>query len=219
MGPSSNFGTIPPASVVDLGPLQMSNADVATSDLYVVSLASPGTAQPLDLANGVRGGSPYLPFSSRDAHLGFYPTLSPVAAGGYFWALFTSRRQYGNVMTDTTNGNSVPDPVFHTETKKVWVTALTIGGSGDPSHPAFYLPGQEAASGNFRPFATLAPCKANGAACSAGTDCCGGSCAANTCAAPTGCSSVDARCTQTSDCCATDGSVSCIAGYCALVAP
>jgi hypothetical protein len=46
----------------------------------------------LDLANGKT-----LP--ARDQDLNYYPTVSPVAAGGYFWAFFTSRRTYGNVMT------------------------------------------------------------------------------------------------------------------------
>jgi len=46
----------------------------------------------------------------------------------------------------------------------------------DPSHPAFYLPGQELESGNMRAFATLAPCRANTVSCESGADCCGGFC-------------------------------------------
>jgi len=222
MGPGSNYATIPPASFSGVGPVQASASDVSSANLYIVSLATPGTAQALNLANGYRNGALYLPFGTRDKDLNFYPTGSPVAAGGYFWVFFTSRRQYGNVMVDTTNNNAVPDPVFHAETKKIWVTALTIGFNegqgGDPSHPAFLLPGQELVSGNIRAFAALAPCVANGASCTTGIDCCGGYCTNGTCNKPMTCSTVDNACVTNADCCSGTG-LQCIDGFCAMVAP
>jgi hypothetical protein len=216
MGPSSNYASIPPASFSSIGPVQASAADVTTSDLYIVSLASPGKAQALDLANGFKNGSSYLPFPGRDEHLNFYPTVMPVSAGGYFWVFFTSRRQYGNLMVDATNNGAVPDPVFHSETKKIWAAAISIGATGDPSHPAFEFPGQELTSGNIRAFAVLSPCKGDGASCESGIDCCGGSCTSGKCGVPNTCAGEGDRCTDTIKCC--DAADMCLGGYCGFVA-
>jgi hypothetical protein len=180
------------------------NQHVAKSDLYVVSTAG-GPARALDGANGYDHGQSYLPYPGRDEHLNFYPTVSPVASGAYFWVYFTSRRNYGNTL--------VLDPT-NTKSMKIWVSALEIGETGQTtSHPAFYLPGQELVSGNIRAFATLEPCKANGVSCSSGIDCCGGSCQSAVCGKPTGCSRLDEKCSTAADCC--DPSLSCINGYCA----
>jgi hypothetical protein len=149
--------------------------------------------------------------------LNFYPTVSPVATGGFFWVFFTSRRNYGNMPwgVDPNNGSAM---------KKIWVAAVDIGAppGTDPSHPAFYLPGQENQSGNIRAFATLEPCKQNGGSCTSGVDCCGGACNASaTCGAPTGCSKPEEKCNTTADCCGTDaglGQLQCINGYCSQVA-
>ena len=214
LGSGANFSSIPPASFTGIGPVQASATDVAAGDLYVVTLATPGTAVEMSLANGFRNGQSYMPYPGRDEHLNFYPTGSPVAAGGYFWAFFTSRRQYGNVMTDSTG--DIPDPVFHAETKKIWVTAISIDSAGDPSHPAFYLPGQEAPSGNIRAFAALAPCTANGASCTSGIDCCGGYCTNGSCNKPATCSTADNKCVTNADCCTGSG-LSCIGGFCSTI--
>jgi hypothetical protein len=217
MGPASDFASIPPASFSGVGPVQASASDVASSDLYMVNLASPGKATALDAANGFKNGTSYLPFGARDQHLNFYPTVMPVSAGGYFWVFFTSRRQYGNLMVDTTNNNAVPDPVFHSETKKIWASAISIGQtSGDPSHPAFEFPGQELTSGNIRAFAVLSPCKGDGSSCESGIDCCGGSCTSGKCGVPNTCANTGDRCTAMIHCCkATD---ECLGGYCGFIA-
>jgi hypothetical protein len=130
-------------------------------------------------------------------------------------------------MVDTTNNNAVPDPVFHAETKKIWVTALDIDGAEsecatDSSHPAFVLPGQELSSGNIRAFAALNPCVQNGSSCTAGVDCCGGYCDNGTCGPPPSCSTVDNKCTTASDCCTVDSggqTLQCLGGYCAIPTP
>jgi hypothetical protein len=197
VGDSSNFASVhtPP------------NNDVAQGDLYVVDVAS-SVAHRLDGANGFANGASYMPYPGRDEHLNFYPTVSPVAAGGYFWVFFTSRRNYGNELVD---------PSDNPPSKKIWVSAINIGGKPglDPSHPAFYLPGQEAGSGNIRAFATLSPCKQNGQGCTSGIDCCGGACNGGTCGTPQGCSQVDEKCTTSADCCKTG--LQCINGFCATV--
>jgi hypothetical protein len=139
--------------------------------------------------------------------------VSPVPSGGYFWAYFTSRRNYGNRFK--TN-------LWDSAAKKIWVTAIDINAAPgtDPSHPAFYLPGQEDQSGNIRAFAALNPCKADGNSCETGVDCCGGSCdpAKSTCGKPVGCALIDNRCMTTADCCTNGGPVlQCVGGVCTQV--
>jgi hypothetical protein len=90
--------------------------------------------------------------------------------------------------------------------------------SGDPSHPAFVLPGQELTSGNIRAFAALAPCTAMGKSCQSGVDCCGGYCTNGTCGPPPKCSAQDDKCMSTADCCGGLG-LECLGGFCELPAP
>jgi hypothetical protein len=98
-----------------------------------------------------RAGHLFAEARSRRA-LPVFPTISPIQAGGYFWVFFTSRRTYGNAITQV-----VDDAV----TKKIWVSAINIRPGADiiedPSNPPFYLPGQEDAAGNVRGFAALEP--------------------------------------------------------------
>jgi hypothetical protein len=200
LGNGSDYATIqdPPTGL-----------QVNRSNLMIVDLKNKN-ARPLDLANG-KG----LP--ARDIDLNYYPTVSPVAAGGYFWAFFTSRRTYGNVMTQLE---------IDAVTKKIWVAAIDIEAPhgeipgplmGDPSHPAFYLPGQELASGNIRAFATLTPCKTDGTTCTSGLDCCGGFCTDGMCKmAPPPCSKIEDKCTTSAECCATTPPLVCIGGRCAV---
>jgi hypothetical protein len=183
----------------------------ANANLFIGDLAS-GTAHALNAANGrLANGTAYLPYGARDQDLNFYPTVLPVAAGGYFWVYFTSRRNYGNMNVDPLDGPA---------SKQLWVSAIDIapGGQGgnDRSHPAFYLPGQELKSGNIRAFATLAPCKSDGQTCATGIDCCNGACNSGSCGAPSGCSKSDDKCTTTADCCRGAG-LQCINGFCAQV--
>lgn len=196
---------------------------VANSHLMMVDVAT-GQATPLDLANGYKNGASYLPNNDND--LEFYSTISPVAAGGYFWAFFTSRRSYGNLY------NKGKDDYTQ---KKIWGTAITIGAPAgtDPSHPAFYLEGQELTTGNMRAFAALNPCKEDGSSCTSGSDCCAGYC--NGIDATTGigicgplpptstCARSGDKCAQDSDCCTgTDNGASgaplyCINSYCSEI--
>ncbi|HVU03035.1 MAG TPA: hypothetical protein VHE30_14845 [Polyangiaceae bacterium] len=220
----------------------------AHSDLWTVDIAT-GNARPLNRANGymTQGAATYLPAGARDEHLEFFPTITPIAAGGYFWVFFTSRRTYGNILTDaTSNLHTVDDAV----TKKIWVSAYNIRTGdiiGDPSNPAFYLPGQEAAAGNIRAFAALEPCHAEGGKCETGVDCCGGHCCLDdscaerkgTCGLPPPppppppgeppppprCSNIDEGCATAADCCpqtlpnGNPATVKCLRSFCAIPAP
>jgi hypothetical protein len=182
----------------------------ASSELYIAPAAG-GAAHRLDAASGYRAGVLYLPNGSQDEGLDFYPSVAPVASGGYFWVFFTSRRAFGN-LNDLGPGD--------VGSKAIWVSAIDIGAAAgvDPSHPAFYLPGQELGSGNFRPTAVLAPCKDDVTSCEIGYECCGGKCTSGKCNGVLSvCSGEGEYCDPTTLCCnATDR---CIGGYCASVTP
>jgi hypothetical protein len=182
------------------------------SDLWWVDVDS-GQAALLSRANGLDpAGAPAVPYGDRDTHKNYIPTVSPVAAGGYFWVFFTSKRNYGNLF--------VADlPEQNADAKKIWVAAIDINAppGTDPSHPAFFLPGQEIESGNIRAFAALEPCRDNGAMCETGIDCCCGFCIDGACACKpeNKCAQIDEKCTSAADCC--DKGASCIGGFCGFI--
>ncbi|HEY8087710.1 MAG TPA: hypothetical protein VIF09_07695, partial [Polyangiaceae bacterium] len=136
----------------------------AKSDLHVAHLPSKTTAS-LDRLNGLLNGKYYLPFGEQaEGHMNYDATVLPVAAGGYYWVVFTSRREYGNTI-------NTPDPYYNQDNrtpgtlpwrKKLWVAAIDIDSPEHPSasahdisHPAFYLPGQDLQTGNYRGFWAL----------------------------------------------------------------
>jgi len=194
-------------------------------DLYAASVASPGTEIPL----GALDGTSY-PFAAgdRDRHLNYEPTFAPVAAGGYFWVVFHSRRTWGNAITG-------PQWVYDNQgnyqegqgVKQLWVAAFDQSPQAgkDPSHSAFYLPGQDPTTLNMRGYWALDPCKGDGNGCQSGTECCGGYCGP----APdgglvctsvnTGCSQDGDKCTTSSDCCGAQQGVTCINGVCSEPPP
>ncbi len=122
-------------------------------DLYLADTTTPNSEVRLATVDGDS-----YPFAAgaRDLHYNYEPTFAPVAAGGYFWVVFTSRRTYGNVLT---GGPSV--------TKQLWVAAIDQNPTPgkDPSHPAFLLPGQDETTLNLRGFWALDPCKGSGQGC------------------------------------------------------
>ncbi|HEX3776780.1 MAG TPA: PA14 domain-containing protein [Polyangiaceae bacterium] len=124
-----------------------------------------------------------------DANKSYQATMSPTAAGGYRWVVYTSTRPYGNtfnvasVQNDYSNTASYTPNLNYTALQsQLWVSAIddTTSGSTDRSHPGFWLPSQNystnAASGyiNERGFWVLDSCHANGAVCDVDEDCCGG---------------------------------------------
>jgi hypothetical protein len=190
------------------------------SDLWWIDIDS-GMPVKLFAANGLdETGAVTLPYGEADAHKNYYPTISPVAAGGYFWMIFTSKRNYGNLMY-------YPDTTNIVETKKIWVAAIDINAppGSDPSHPAFYLDGQELASGNIRGFAALEPCRENASMCETGIDCCCGFCIEGTCGCQPPdqkCSELDEKCTTAADCCPQPAGATplqCVGGFCGYVPP
>lgn len=70
---------------------------------------------------------------ARDVALSYMPFFAPTDAGGYAWIAFVSRRTYGNRLEGTAN-----------MVKQLWIAAIDSPPEAiDPSHPAFWLPGQE----------------------------------------------------------------------------
>ena len=205
-----------------------------------------GTVKKLNALNGRdASGTSTLPYGEAiDNNMNYEPNVMPLPVGGYYWVVFTSRRAYGGTVApgraattqpydepaqDPWGSNAGPSP-----RKKLWVAAVDLNHADaanlDPSHPAFYLSGQEIESANMRGFAALAPCQANGATCETGSDCCGGFCR-QTGTDPSGtpilqcvpppaistCSNVDEPCKTSSDCC--DPTNLCIGGRCATSPP
>jgi hypothetical protein len=204
------------------------------ADLSLVETATK-TVKPLNALNGRdASGTTYLPYGETvEGKLNYEPSVLPVPVGGYYWVLFTSRRTYGNTISP---GSSNPpgNDAFGSENspsprKKIWIAAIDIdhAGKADPSHPAFFLPGQELNTANMRAFAALAPCKPDNQSCETGADCCGGYCRETSraadgtpmlaCVPPpmNTCSNTQEPCKASTDCC--NHADQCINGRCAQI--
>jgi hypothetical protein len=128
---------------------------------------------PVALAKLNAGLGASSPFGTDDRDRNYQPTMLGVTAGGFRWAVFTSVRAYGNLINNAAGALS-------TNTNKLWVAAIDDAASTttDRSHPPFFLPNQNAASGmlNERGYWTLDACKAPDVAastCSSNEECCG----------------------------------------------
>lgn len=195
----------------------------AKANIKMVEVATKKVVS-LDSLNGMLGNTPYMPYGAAEIDMNYEPTLLPLAVGGYYWVVFTSRRCYGNILTPTSD----PDPFAYgtARRKKLWLSALDIApkANTDPSHPAIYVPGQDLTPGNMRAFWSLDPCKANGQTCTSADECCGGFCRQSgnqkVCIPPPGgCSQEFETCTVDTDCCGNSAGVTCIAGHCATPKP
>jgi hypothetical protein len=221
----------------------LNTSKTGRADLWLASAEPASTFTPMKLCslNGFAANctDSYLPIGPNhpqalvddanpgDTNLSFEPTITPIVSGGYAWLIFTSRRLYGNVATlepyaGKDDGQLMPStPV----PKKLWVSAIDLAPKAgqDPSHPPFYLPGQELLAGNMRAFWENDPCRANGSTCETGNECCNGFCRDNGTGAlvcgdkPVGCANEFETCTTAADCCG--GSLACIGGKCAVTAP
>lgn len=206
----------------------------SSAELRLVSLAD-NLVSTLPALNGRdAAGNSILPGgTAEDNNRDYEATILPIPVGGYYWALFTSRRTYGHTLAP---GGSVAntDNEFaeNNPRKKLWVAAIDLDYAAkitagiDPSHPSFYLPGQELSAGNMRAYAALEPCRDLGATCESGADCCDGFCRpvdvdedGNPILAcvepPPGCSNVDEACDTDADCCGVADGATCINNRCA----
>lgn len=178
---------------------------------------------------------PYTTNNVNDAQLNYLPRVAPKEAGGVYWVVFSSRRMYGNVAWDNpwaSQGSGCRST--EVPTQKLWVAAIdrNWNGTGDPSHPAFYLPGQELLAGNNKGYWVDSPCGTAGASCDAPEDCCQAPAAqvcrvvpnstpvARRCEAASSCVGSGFSCTVDSECCGNGarclGATSTIPGVCSL---
>jgi hypothetical protein len=199
-----------------------------TGDLYAVDVAT-HTVRRLDVLDGYSGTgtTSYLP--AKDPDLNFAPTMLGEAVGGYFWAIFTSHRSYGSLLASKANSNGLgisncANPQGDEANGKLWLAAIDINATPgqDPSHPAFYLDGQELQADNLRGYWVLPACANVGAGCASGDECCSGFCRAEggngpQCVTPPkGCSNEFEACTTAAECCTTGDQ--CINDRCAAPA-
>jgi hypothetical protein len=127
----------------------------------------------------------------------YRPVFSPFNSGGYFWALFTTSRPYGNTRSGVR------------DRKQIWIAAVSNrpNGTSDPSEVAYYMDGQERVT-CLSPYWTPAPCRRNGTQCTTSDDCCSGTCEPDSnnnrvCMPPRGgCIARGGRCGGETDCCA-----------------
>jgi hypothetical protein len=186
-------------------------------DLYVVAAQAASAPIALDAANGTG----VLPMDSQ--HLNYAPSVDPIFAGGYFWVVFTSPRDYGNRMVSPQQ--APPGDATYSNHKQLWVAAIDATvGTTDPSHPAFWLPGQDQTTANMFGDWSLAPCKttqsdAGPQTCETGFECCSGFCRdmgnGSVCTDnPGGCHQLGEACSVSSDCCNAGTALGCLAGIC-----
>jgi hypothetical protein len=174
--------------------------------LYLASIDQPGVEHRLGNINGDA-----YPFAAgaRDLNGNYEPTFAPLNAGGFAWVVFTSRRTLGNRLT------AGPGAV-----KQLWVAAIDQNPAPgtDPSHPAFWVPGQDA-NLNMRGFWALDPCKQVGEGCGTGSECCNQNCDTGVCKDPdpNECAQDGNHCEKTADCC--DPQASCINNICSEPPP
>jgi hypothetical protein len=105
------------------------------------------------------------------------------------------------------------------QTKKLWIAAIdkNFTPGTDPSHPAFYMPGQELVAGNSHGHWVDSQCTDVGGTCGSNDDCCNGTGASPTnqckvvstatvpptkqCQAASACAATGENCSVGSDCC------------------
>jgi hypothetical protein len=176
-------------------------------DLWLVDVANPANVKKLAVASS----------DNRS----FNPVFSPLRAGGFYWLVFVSRRDYGNRLIGANR-------------QQLWITAVDDPPTAaDPSHPPFYVRGQEDCAKSENAYFALPPCKDIGASCESGSDCCNGQCIKDpntgmyVCGEPPPpgeCSQDGNACMSDADCCnfeAADptGSSQCIDGFCTPPVP
>jgi hypothetical protein len=186
------------------------NATTDDGNLFVQPVAKGGAASPVHMALASD------PPNAAEASLSVEPTFNPQARGGYSWVVFTSMRTWGNRPFPA---GTAAGPV--NGKRRLWVAAVDPAiGTTDPSHPAFYLEGQDDTP-NMRGFWANAACTATAPAgqppaqCTAGFQCCSGFCVQTQCVdvSTVACAGVGDSCKTAGDCCNPDA-VQCVDGKC-----
>ncbi len=187
---------------------------VGHNDLFMADVAKSVGEIPLAIASGAG-------LDAKNQHLAYQPTVNPVSVGGYTWVVFFTPRDYGNRMESTATSNPTYD-----NRKQLWVAAIDNDPKPgkDPSHPAFWLPGQDLTTTNMSGYWALEACRGNGTSCDQGFECCTGFCRPDgsgklSCSPPTAsCSAVGEKCAADADCCEAPAA-KCVGGFCAYGQP
>jgi hypothetical protein len=162
-------------------------------------------------------GSTELLRAEQGLNNSYNPVFAPLRAGGYFWLVFISRRDYGNHQA-----------LLNANRQQLWITAVEDppNPNADPSQPAFYMRGQEDCGKSENAYYALDPCKDLGADCTSGVDCCGGQCVKDpntmnyVCGSPPPpgqCSQDGNSCKTKADCCNVESD--CIDNFCQQAPP
>jgi hypothetical protein len=148
---------------------------------------------------------------ASEGNQSFNPVFAPLRAGGYYWLVYISRRDYGNRLVGANR-------------QQLWITAIDDPATAaDPSNPPFYLRGQQDCGKSENAYFALEPCKEIGEDCSSGADCCNGTCLKDpstgqySCGAPQECALDGNACKTSEDCCNPDAQ--CIDGFCVAEIP
>jgi hypothetical protein len=174
----------------------------------------------------VTGGAPIRldavndPPAAKDRSANREPTFCPVDRGGYSWMVFTSMRDWGNQNPVEAAGPNINGK------RRLWVAAIDSEiGAVDPSHPPFYIEGQENTP-NMRGFWALAECiqtpppGVTSPMCKANFECCSGFCVEGQCVDRTTlvCAGIGEACESSADCC-NQALVDCIDKKCKVRPP
>jgi len=239
--PDGNFtvfqSTIVPPTNANSGGSVLNTYYGATAELMIADARQPSQMPPQRLCalNGLEGdcATSYLPVVGtlqdgglahpNDTIYNYEPTVNPIASGGYYWVVFTARRAYGNVAQGDPYESNSYNPIDHPITKKLWVAAIDENPTSgvDPSHPAFYLPGQELNAGDMKGYWVVQPCRPDGSPCTTGDQCCDGFCRSPgdggglVCMkGVVGCANEFEKCITAADCCGVSAGYLCLNGYC-----
>lgn len=139
------------------------------------------------------------------------PRFSPFYQGGYFWLVFSSRREYGNELAGSPRAYGVGRPQ---SVSQLWVAAIDPSGEFDPSFAPYWLPGQEPSASNIDAQWAPGVCVDTGETCALDGDCCSGVCSARgVCETPPPerCHVGGETCSEASDCC---GGLECTGRLC-----
>lgn len=158
---------------------------------------------PLEMVDVMGGGNPIVLDNASPAHDGYLATFSPFVEGGYLWVAFFSTRDYGVVLEGQAR-------------RQIWVTAIDQNPQPgqDPSHPAFYLPGQDLSTENMSSFFAPVPCVGAGGTCESDLHCCDGNLCRPNGSGQLVCTPPDQACRLPGDACSSDGECCAGAGPC-----
>jgi hypothetical protein len=132
----------------------------------------------------------------------FNPVFSPTRSGGYYWIAFITRRDYGNTIVGANR-------------QQLWIAAVDEDGvAADPSHPPFYVRGQETCGKSENAYYAVDPFIGVGGDCTHGSQCETGHCLSGVCGMPLPNTAVRAGNTCGGPSVCASGT-SCVDGYCA----